>query len=186
MKILASLCVLLLACVAANSQKTNESIQTQIRSLRADPAITLAYDQGGNSSKLMGIAGNFSDQDAKTAGLQAINFGLAFFYPGQRLEAPPEDINFTFWAVSKKPRFAEGGTWDVSLTSGGLHLGPYRYASKPKENMEYLNFILRRSDLAAVASATGSVKFRLGAHQFTFTQEQLRLIKNFIQLAEMR
>ncbi|HEV7699634.1 MAG TPA: hypothetical protein VGO43_05355 [Pyrinomonadaceae bacterium] len=185
MRVLTSLFVVVLACVAASGQKTNDTIQKQIKSLNADKAITLTYDRGGNSSKLMGVAGNFSVSDTKMASVEAMNFGMAFFYAGQQLDASPEYINLTFWVISKKPRFANGSAaWEVTLPSGTLHLGEYRYAGRPNENREYLNFKLLRSDLAHIASASSPVRFRLGIAQFTFTSEQIQLLRNFIALSE--
>ena len=175
--------LLCLATVGVVAQKSNDAIQKQIKSLKADKSIFLTFD--GSSSKIMASASNFSDSDAKTANVQAMNFGMAFFYPGKQLANPPESINFTFWVMSKKPRFASTtGTWEVTLPSGTLRLGEYRYAGKPNENMEYLNFKISRDDLAKIAASPSNVKFRLGVAMFTFTSEQMQLLRNYILISD--
>jgi len=178
----AILLTLLVFSAYASAQRSNDSIQKQIRTLKAEKAIYLSYD--GSASKLMAIAPNFSDTDTKAAGIMAMNFAMAFFYPGQALSTPPELINFTFWPMSKKPRFAAStGPWQVTLPTGTLDLGNYRYAAKASENMEYLNFQIKRDDLAKIAASTEPVRFTLGKQAFTFTNEQLQLIRNFLSLS---
>ncbi len=177
--------VLLLAIVLATAltvcaQKTNDAIQKQIKSLKADKQITLSYDKASNASKIMATAGNFADSEAKKAGIQAMNFGMAFFYPGQSLAASPDTINLTFWVLTKKPAFAAGHAW----TTTTLNLGDARYAAKPGENMEYLNFKIARADLSKVAASDGKIK--LGSYNFTFTPEQLQLLKAIIAVSESK
>ncbi|HTH50868.1 MAG TPA: hypothetical protein VL501_02980 [Pyrinomonadaceae bacterium] len=184
MKLTAVVASLLLCCLAVGAQKSNDAIKQQIKSLKADKSITLTYD--GSSSKLMASATNFSDSDAKAANILAANFGMAFFYPGQTLTTSPETINLTFWVMSKKPRFASSGLWEATLPSGPLSLGEYRYAAKPENNMEYLNYKISRSDLAKIAASPLPVKFRLGAVTWSFTPEQMQLLRNFIALSDTK
>jgi hypothetical protein len=177
--------LLLLCSLGGLAQKSNDAIKQQIKSLKADKSITLTFD--GSASKLMASASNFADSDAKTASVMAANFGMAFFYPGQSLTASPQTINFTFWIMSKKPRFASTtGTWEVTLPSGTLRLGEYRYAGKPENNMEYLNFKISRDDLAKIAASPSPVKFRLGTSMWSFTSEQMQLLRNFVALSDTK
>ena len=171
--------MIIAAALSISAQKTNDAIQKQIKSLKADKQIVLSYDKASNASKIMATAGNFADSEAKKAGIQAMNFGMAFFYTGQSLAAPPETINLTFWVLTKKPVFASSHAWTMTP----LNLGDARYAAKPAENMEYLNFKIARADLAKVAASDG--KCKLGGKDFTFTPSQLQLLKHIIAVSEV-
>ena len=184
MKTILAAALLLAGTFAISAQKTNDAIQKQIKSLHAEKSIYLSYD--GNASKLMGVASNFDDSETRTAGVQAMNFAMAAFYQGQQLTSAPDTINFTFWPMSKKPRFATTGAWVVDLAGGALNLGDYRYAAKPSENMEYLNFKISRTDLAKIASANSPVKFHLAGQNFTFTSDQLQLLRNFLAVTDSK
>jgi len=181
MKSICLLAFLLAAALTVSAQKTNDAIQKQIKSLKADKQILLSYDKVSNASKIMATAGNFADSEAKKAGIQAMNFGMAFFYTGQSLAAPPDTINLTFWVLTKKPAFASSHAWTISA----LNLGDARYAAKPADNMEYLNFKISRADLARVASSADA-KFKLGGKDFTFTPEQIQLLKSVVTISEGR
>lgn len=175
--------VILLSSALAPAQKTNDTISTQLKSLKADKNITLSYDAGSDSSKIMVRADNFDDKETSKAGLQAMNFGMAFFYQGKSLAAPPETINLTFWVLTKKPQFAAANNWTVTLAKETLDLGAARYSAKPGEKMEYLNFKISRTDLAKIAAGT-SVKFKLGTADFTFTPEHLTIFKNLLAISD--
>ncbi len=178
--------IVLFACVfvfGASAQKTNDAIEKQIKSLHAEKTITLTYDDGSKASKLFARAENFSDAEARAAGIQAMNFGMAFFYPGKMLSATPESINLTFIVLSKKPQFAAAHKWVVTLPSGPLDLGDARYAAKQGENIEYLNFRIAPADIAKIAAMTDA-KFRLGNAEFSFTSVQLATLKNFLAVAD--
>ncbi len=174
--------VALVSAITISAQRSNDAIQKQIKSLKADKQITLTFD--GGSTKIMAIADNFADSEAKTAGVQAMNFGIAFFYAGKDLATPPATINFTFWVMSKKPKFADAHAWKATIGTETLDLGDARYVAKSGENMEYLNFKLKREDLAKIANSTG--KITLGTASFTFTASQLTLLKNMIAVSDFR
>lgn len=166
---------------AVSAQKSNDAIAAQIKSLKADKTITLTYDAPSNTSKIMVRADNFLDSEANKAGIQAMNFGMAFFYTGTVLQTPPETINLTFWVLTKKPQFAAANKWIVTLTPDVLDFGDARYAAKPGESMEYLNFKISRAVLAKIAAGTG-VKFRLGTADFTFTAAHIAIFKNLLAI----
>jgi hypothetical protein len=172
----------LVSAITVSAQRSNDAIQQQIKSLKAEKQITLTFD--GGSTKIMAIGDNFAESEAKSAGIQAMNFGIAYFYPGKELAAPPETINFTFWVMSKKPKFADAHAWKATIGTETLDLGDARYAAKPNENMEYLNFKLTREDLTKIASSTG--KITLGTANFTFTASQLTLLRNIIAVSDPR
>jgi hypothetical protein len=177
--------ILLLTSLSVFAQKTNDAIAKQIKSLKADKTITLTYDADSKASKLFARAENFSDAEAKKAGIQAMNFGLAFFYVGKTLNTPPETITLTFMVLIKKPVFAGNHNWINSPSrSDALDFGDARYVSKPGENMEYLNFRISRTDLAKVA-ASADAKFKLGNFEFTFTPAQLTMLKNFLAVSDI-
>ena len=118
------------------------------------------------------------------AGLQAMNFAMGFFYPGTTLKVSPEYIHFTFWVLSKKPRFAENHKFAADLDGRQIDLGDARYAAKPRENLEYLNFELSRNQLVSIAGAK-SVIFRLGPYSFTATPDQRRLVNSVVRIADI-
>lgn len=171
--------------LAVSAQKTNDAIAKQIKSLKADKQITLSYDGSSNASKIMATAGNFDSKEGSAAGIQAMNFGMAFFYPGKILTAPPETINLTFWVMSKKPKFADAHHWTVNVDKETLDLGDARYTAKPGDKMEYLNFKIARRDLAKI-SVTGNVKFRIGNADFKFTPEHITLFKNILAISDSK
>src|SRR5882724_7616967 len=127
MKKLFSFAFVLAAAFTISAQKTNDAIQKQMKSLKADKQIVLTYDKASNQSKIMATADSFGAWESKKAGIQAMNFGMAFFYTGQSLAVTPDTINLTFWVLTKKPAFASAHGWTMSP----LNLGDARYAAKP-------------------------------------------------------
>lgn len=182
---LIGLSILLLAASQAFSQKTGSAISSQIRSLKAEKTIEYTFDSGSGSAKVMARADNFDAKEASKAGIQAIDFGMAFVFAGPDLEQTPETINLTFWILTKKPQFAASNSLIVSLAGETLDLGDARYAAKPGEQMEYLNFKIKRDDLAKIANAS-SVKFRLGPSDFTFTPGHLAILRNMIAISDAK
>ena len=182
---IAALPIILLSALTVAAQKPNDVITKQIKALRAGKAITLSYDAAGNTSKIMVTAENFADADARRAGIKAMNFGMAVFYPGKELPAVPETLDFAFWILTIKPQFAASHVLKVTLAREMLDLGDARYGAKPRENMEYLNFKISRADLTKIA-AESSVKFKLGGHDFTFTPTHLITLKNLLAISDIR
>lgn len=182
--ILLTISFLLFVAGTPAQSKTNDAIAKQIKSLKADKTFTLTYDKGSNMSKLMAIGDNFAEAEAKKAGIQAMNFGMAFFYQGQTLTAAPDPIAITFWVMSKKPQFAAKHKWVILLGKDSVvDHGDGQYAARVSENMEYLNFKISRQDLTNVASG-GDLKFTLGTAEFHFTPEHLKLFKNLLDLSD--
>ncbi|HYJ90254.1 MAG TPA: hypothetical protein VEV84_03020 [Pyrinomonadaceae bacterium] len=165
--------------------KTNDEMNRQIRSLGVEKVITVSYDSSGNSSKVMAVAENFSNKDADRAGVMAMNFATGFFYPGTTLTAAPERLHFSFWVKSHKPRFADNHHFTADLGGGKqLDLGEARYSPKPREEMEYLNFELSRTDLAAIAGAD-NVTFHLGQYTFAVSPAQLKLLRGLVSIVDV-
>jgi hypothetical protein len=167
--------ILLLSAAAFSQEKTNDEINRQIRSTGVDH-VNVSFDASSNMSKLMAVSENFSNRDADSAGVLAMNFAMGFFYTGQSLKSSPESVHFSFWVLTKKPRFAESHHLTVDLDGRTLDLGDARYAAKPAQNMEYLNFELSRSDLTAIGSGK-NVTFHIGARTFTASAAQINSIK---------
>lgn len=181
MKTLLAAAFILCACAISNAQsRTNEAMIQQIRSLHAERSITATFNAAGNSSKIMAVTENFSDGEARAAGLQAMNFAMGFFYPGKELAAAPDEIHLAFWVLTKKPRFAE--THGLKIVAGGqtVDLGEARYGAKPRENMEYLNFSVTRDDLSKLAQS--GTQIQLGSERFTITSSQANTIKDLLAL----
>jgi len=178
------LAVLFLASALSAQSKTNEAIAKQIKDLKAEKAITLTYDEASKTSKIMVVAEDFGKSQNKRAGVEAMNFGMAFFYPGTTLTFAPAEINLTFRVSNKKPKFAEAHRWTVTVGSETIDLGEARYAARPKENMEYLNFRISRADLEKIARSP-DVKFKLGNAELKFTPEHLKNFHDFLKLSEL-
>lgn len=170
---------------SAHAQDTNKVLANRIKELKAEKTITLTYNAKANSSKIMAQTDNFDSKEASKAGIQAMNFGMAFSYPGNELAAPPDEIALTFWVLTKQPRFAAANTWKVTLDGGTLDLGPARYTARPASGMEYLNFKITPSDLAKFALGS-KAEFVLGNYKFAFTPAQLVILRNFLSIADSR
>jgi len=181
MKYLLVLTILAVSAAASAQEKTNDEITRQIRSLGVDH-ITLDFDQASNTTKITAVSENFSDSDANAAGIQAMNFAMAFFYSGTSLKQPPDTIHFAFWVLTKKPRFADNHHLAADIDGRTLDLGMARYAAKPNQNLEYLNFEIKRTDLMVISSGR-KIVFRLGNYSFASTSDQLKLIGAVIQVA---
>ena len=162
---------------------SNDTIRERIRSTRADN-INLTYDETGRSSKLMSVSDNFAKGEASKAGLLAVNFALGCIYPGDTLAKSPETFLFTFWVLTRKPRFSENHSMTVSLSEEMLVIGSARYAAKPSQQMEYLNFEISREKLSKIAAGT-EVRFHLGDEEFTFTKSQLKLIGDVLTVTDV-
>ena len=180
-----SLFVLLVLFVVVNSsaQVSNETIRGRIRSIRADN-INVTYDEAGRSSKLMSVSENFAKDESSRAGVLAMNFALGCLYPGDSLPNAPETYLFTFWVLTKKPRFGENHAMTVALREEMLVIGSARYTSKPSQQMEYLNFEISREKLSKIA-AESDVRFHLGDQVFTFTKSQMKLIADVLAITEV-
>jgi len=172
---------LFLSSAVVNAQKSNQDLSSQLKGSK----IKLTYDAGSGSSKLMGVAENFSDSEAKNAKLVAMNFAVGFFYPGQSLEHAPEQIMLTFWAMSKKPQFAENHSLTIFAGGDEFEIGDARYAARAREDMEYLNFLINRDVLTRIAS-NSNVQFKLGDANFTFTRDQMRMFADLLVAADLK
>jgi hypothetical protein len=180
--LLLPLIVLIFAFSIFAQSKSNEAIAKQIKDLKAEKTITLSYDEASKMSKIMVVGADFGKEQHKSAGVDAMNFGMAFFYPGKALTAAPDEINFTFWVLNKKPRFAASNRWTVTAGAETLDLGDARYAARAAENMEYLNFKISRANLEKIA-AQREVKFKIGAAELKFTPEQLKTFANLLKIS---
>lgn len=168
---------LLLFSSAAQAQKTNEQLATQIRNNK----IKLSFE--GGTTKLMAVAENFPDSEARAARVMAMNFAVGFFYPGQSLERMPSEMLFTFWVMSKKPVFVEKHA--LTFYAGGeeIIVGDGRYSGRARENMEYLNFYVSRDVLVKIAS-NSNVHLKLGDATFKFTSGQMRMLADLLELSD--
>jgi hypothetical protein len=184
MKFLASVAVVLLSLTfAISAQTSNDTMQARINSLSAGKAITITFDSVSGTSKIMAISENFSKEDANRAGLLAMNFAIGHIYPGDSIVKSPDTYLLTFWVMSKKPRFGASHAMTVVLRDEMLVIGSARYAAKPREQMEYLNFEISRENLMKIAGQT-EVRFQLGDEEFTFTKSQMKLLADLLVVTE--
>jgi hypothetical protein len=170
---------------AANAQDlSNATIQQRIRSVKVDNGITLTFDEAGRTSKLMAISDNFAKDETSRAGLLAMNFALGCIYAGDSLSKSPDNFIFTFWVLTRKPRFSENHAMTVALGEEMLVIGSARYVAKSSQQMEYLNFEISRANLAKIAAET-NVRFHLGDDVFVFSRSQLKLIAETLAVTEV-
>jgi len=176
--------ILLVTIVSFGQAKSNSEISRQIASLRMEKNLSLDFDKNGNTSRIKAVTDNFSDRDAQRSGIQAMNFAMGFFYPGDVLKSAPDPIMLTFWVLTKKPRFAEAHDLKVIFDSETVDLGDARYVSKPRENMEYLNFEISRGNLSRIAQ-TRDVKLQIGNFEFSLTPDQRIVIAEILHVSEV-
>ena len=183
--LLAAIVVLPILVAAIQAQSlTNTTIKERIRAARAEKDITLTYDPQGKTSKLMAVASNFANSEARRSGLLAMNFAVGYIYSGDELRSVPSSFLFTFWVLTKKPQFSEEHAMTVVLPDEMLVIGSGRYASKPSEQVEYLNFEISRESLMKIASQT-EVGFMLGDERFTFTRSQMKLLGDLLTVTSV-
>lgn len=183
-QILAVFLFLIIATAITFAQsKSNDVIAKQIKDAGAEKSITLRYDSAGNSSKVMFFSEDFGKNQYENLGLKTFTFGMAFFYAGKTLTAPPQTVNLTFWIQTKKPKFTDAH--NVVLTSGAetFDLGEARYFSKPNENMEYLNFVIPYETLKKLSGGTNQT-VKIGTSEFKFTPAQLKSVANYIKISD--
>ena len=185
MKRLIALCAatLFLALAASAQPLTNDAIRDRIRSYNSEKGISLSYDAEGKTTKIMAVSENFSKDDASRSGILAMNFAAGLFYPGDSFIKSPESFLLTFWVLSKKPRFGANHAMTVALPEEVLVIGSARYAAKPREQMEYLNFEISRENLNKIAKQA-DVRFQLGDDQFTFTKSQMKLFADLLLITD--
>lgn len=174
--------LILILATCASAQKSIDAIAKQIRELKVERSVTATYDEGGKTSKIMVVAENFGEDSTRAAGVEAMNFGMAFFFPGKSLDAPPAEFNLTFWVMNKKPRFARSNGWQAVVGESTIDLGEPRYVARASESMEYLNFKISPENLEKIANSEG--KFTLGGVAMRFTPEHLRIFKALLKIVE--
>jgi hypothetical protein len=90
----------------------------------------------------------------------------------------------SFWVLTKKPRFADAHDLKLLFGDETVDLGDARYVSKPRDNMEYLNFEISRANLSRIAQ-TRDVKLRIGNFEFSLTPEQRIVIAEILHVSEV-
>jgi len=186
MKRLIALCAatLFLTLAVSGQSLTNTLIRDRIRNQNAENCISLNYDAAGKTTKIMAVSENFSKDDAGRSGILAMNFAAGLFYPGDNFVKSPETFMLTFWVLSKKPRFGASHSLTVTVRDEVLVIGSARYAAKPREQMEYLNFEISRENLTKIAQQT-DVRFQLGDDEFSFTRSQMKLLADLLMITDM-
>ncbi len=178
--------IILAAAIVATAQigKSNDAIDKQIKTLKADKNISLSYNDDGGTSKVFAVGEDFGKDQDDRAGLRNFNFGMAFFYAGKSLAAAPETIKWTFWAYySKKPRFPDAHNLKITVDGETLDLGDAGYVVRMNEGREFLNFAVSRENLAKIAKGSKAT-MKIGASEFSFTPEQMRTFANIIKISD--
>jgi hypothetical protein len=175
--------VFLLVSAATAQTKSNDAIRQQLKSLGSEIAVN--FDQNSKVTTIKGVAENFANDEAKRAGVKAMNFAVGVIYPGDGLDRSPEQFMLSFWVLSGKPRFGEDHTFNVFFREGTLQFGDARYTARARDGMEYLNFNLTRDQLKQIA-AESKVYFQLGGKTFNFTPSQLKLLADLYLATEVK
>ena len=182
MKYLIALCVVLLSVATFHAQAvTNDVLKKRIAAAHAEDSIALTT--AGGTTKLMAVTENFSKEDSERSGILAMTLAIGVMYPGDSLAKSPDSFLLTFWVLSKKPRFGANHSMVVTLKEEILVIGSAKYAAKPREQMEYLNFEISRINLAKIA-AESDVRLKLGDREFTFTPSQMKLFADFLVVTD--
>ena len=163
--------------------RSNESIEQQLKSLRSE-AVTLSYDTGSNVTTIRAVADNFSNDEAKRAGIRAMNFAAGALYSGKAIERPLDPVQWSFWVLTAKPRFGEDHSLTIFAGAETFQLGDARYVFRARDGMEYLNFNLTREQLKQIAANSG-VKLLLGQKEFNLTKSQLKLLADLYLITEI-
>jgi hypothetical protein len=165
----------------ASAQVGNDTIQNRINSAHAEKSFTLTFDAAAGTSKLMAVSENFARDEAGRSGILAMNFAIGYIYAGDAMKSEPESFLLTFWVLTKKPQFGSNHSMTVVLREEMLVLGNARYAAKPSQQMEYLNFEISRENVAKIAGQS-DVRFHLGDEVFTFTPSQMKLLADLVSI----
>ena len=184
MKHLIAFCVALLSMSLTNYAQavTNDLVQKRILSAHVEDSIALTFDSG--TSKVMAISENFSKEETDRSAILAMNLAIGCIYAGDTITKSPDSFLLTFWVLSKKPRFGANHSLAIALKEEVLVIGSARYNAKPREQMEYLNFEISRSNLTRIA-AESDVRFLLGDDKFTFTRRQMKLFADLLVVTEV-
>lgn len=172
-----------LVSLSFGQTKTNAAIQAQLKGLGAE-GFEVSFDAPSNVTTLRAVAENFANDEAKRAGVRAMNFAAGVIYPGNGFDRSPEQILLTFWILSAKPRFGEDHTFNVFPGNETVQFGEGRYVARTRDGMEYLNYSLTREQLKQIA-VQSNVRFLLGRNDFTFTRSQLKLLADLYLATEL-
>lgn len=175
--------VFLLVSAASAQTKTNDAIRQQLRTLGSEIAVN--FDQNSKVTTIKGVAENFANDEAKRAGVKAMNFAVGVIYPGDGLGRSPDQFMLSFWVLSGKPRFGDDHTFNVFFQDGTMQLGQARYTARQRDGMEYLNFNLTRDQVKQIATES-KVSFQLGGKTFNFTPSQIKLLADLYLATEVK
>lgn len=176
---------ILLFLLPLSAQTRNyEAVRARAEALGLAKAISVEFDAEAATTTIRGVGENFSDNEAKRAGVKAINFAAGLILPGNGLNKTPTEFLFSFWILSKTQRFNTATTVEFFVDNDRFPVSNFRYASRPRENMEYVNISLSRTQLVKIVSAK-TARAALGNSQFTFTEKQIRLLKGLLEITEI-
>ena len=184
MRFLSLVAILLFVVCAQAQQKSNAAIQQQLKSLGSGQ-VEVHYDEASKVTKIKAVSDNFSDSDAKRAGVKAMNFAVGVIYPGSGLDRTPEQYMLSFWVMSGKPRFGEDHSFSAVLGAETVEFGMARYSFRARDGMEYLNFNLTREQLGRLA-AHAQARFRLGKNDFTLDGSQSKLLSDLYAATQVK
>lgn len=179
------LCSLILSVAAWAQAKSADAIRAQAASLGLGKAISVEFDAAAGTTTIRAVAENFNDADARRAGIRAINFAAGVIAPGDGLKSSAGEFLFSFWIMSRAPRFESATAAEFIVGTETLPAANFRYSARRREDMEYVNVTLRRVELEKIASAA-SVRAKIGNSEFTFTPRQLQLLRGLLAITEVR
>jgi hypothetical protein len=168
--------------IATSQTKNNDSISTQIKSLKAEKILVLDYDNLSNVTQIMAFGGDFGRDQNRNNKLSKFSFGMKFIYVGKTLTNSPQSFITTFWAEGKKAGFANSHALTITVDGENLELGDARYATKSGDDREFLNFNFPREVLAKIVNGK-NVQMKMGNANFKFTPEHLKLFAGLLAIS---
>lgn len=146
--------------------------------------IAVDYEAESNTTRIRGVGENFSQSEARQAGVRAINFAAGVIAAGNGLSKSASEFLFSFWILSEKPQFADSDSVEFVAGNERFKAKGFRYAARPRDKMEYSNLTLSRSELEKIATTDAAIAW-IGHKSFTFTAKQLRLFRELLEITEI-
>lgn len=160
--------------------KSNDAINSQIKSLNVQKMVKLEYD--GDSTKMIGLGADFGDQDGKN-GFSSFTFGMAFNYNGRSLPYSVPAFVMTFWAKPKGgQKFANSHALKFVVDGEEIDMGDARYTYK--NGMEYMNFMMNRDQLSKLANAT-EIAIKIGSAEFSALDSHKKLFSSLYTVSDI-
>lgn len=176
--------VVLTAVLFVSAQgKTIESINNQIKSLKAEKSISTQSGKESATSKVMAFGADFGKEQTKANNISSLTFGMAYSFPGNVMTTAPDSFTTTFWVEGKNQSFAESNRMTIIVDGEMLDVGNARYARKNGDPRQFLNYSIPRQFIEKIVQGR-DVQLKIGNARFKFRSEHLTLFKNLLAVSD--